>query len=320
MGELGFALPGYDAATVRMDPQGKVTLETGINSTGQSHQTTFAQVCAAGLGVKLEDVTVVQGDTSTTPYAAAGAIASRGAAVCGGATLLASRKLKAKLVEIGAHMLEAASDDIEIDDSRVFVKGSRDRALAMAEVATAALLAHDLPEGVDPGLEESHVYDPSDLTYPYATHIAVIEVDPGTGALTFHRYVVAHDCGTMINPVVVDGQIHGGSAQGIGGAILEELAYSDDGQPLATSFMDYLLPTSLDVPLIETAHFEIESPVTPGGMKGMGEGGAIGPPAAIANAVADALGVEVPETPLTPARVWSLIQEDGRKRDSQSGP
>jgi len=199
------------------------------------------------------------------------------------------------------------------------VKGSPDRAIPIAEVARAGLLGHDLPDDVSPGLEETHVYDPSNLTYPYATHIAVIEVDPGTGALTFHRYVVAHDCGTMINPTVVDGQIHGGSAQGIGGAILEDLAYSEDGQPLATSFMDYLLPTSLDVPDIETTHFEIESPVTPGGMKGMGEGGAIGPPAAIANAVSDALapfGVEVTETPLTPGRVWSLIQEARRAADS----
>jgi carbon-monoxide dehydrogenase large subunit len=194
----------------------------------------------------------------------------------------------------------------------VFVKGSPDRALPMAEVATTALLGHNLPEDVDPGLEENHVYDPADLTYPYATHVAVVEVDVGTGALTFHRYVIAHDCGTMINPTVVDGQIHGGSAQGIGGAILEDLAYSEDGQPLATSFMDYLLPTSLDVPPLETVHFEIESPITPGGMKGMGEGGAIGPPAAIANAVADALaplGVEVTDTPLSPGRVWTLIHE-----------
>ena len=184
--------------------------------------------------------------------------------------------------------------------------------MTVREIAREALLGHDLPEGVGPGLEETVHYDPVGLTFPYATHIAVVEVDPDTGGVSFHRYVVVHDCGTLINPMIVEGQVHGGIAQGLGGTLLEDFVYSDSGQPLATTFMDYLLPAATDMPLLEVEHSETPSPNTPEGIKGMGEGGAIAPPAAIANAVDDALsplGVHVTETPLSPSAIWGLIQE-----------
>ena len=320
--DLGFALSGVDAALLKVDMQGKVSLFTGINSTGQGHQTSFAQVAAEALGVDFDDITVVQGDTASSPYAPAGAIASRGGAVCGAAILMAGEKLRDKLQQVAGHMFEAAPEDIEIKNSQVYVKGSPDRSRDFSEVAREALLGHNLPDGMVPGLEEQAVYDPSGLTYPYATHIAVVEIDPETGQLQFLRYVVVHDCGTIINPTVVEGQIHGGIAQGIGGAILEEFAYSDDGQPLATSFMDYLLPTATDMPDIEVEHTVTPSPVTPGGMKGMGEGGAIAAPAAVGNAVDDALspfGVRVRSTPLSPSHIWQLIQ-DAKGGSSNGGP
>jgi carbon-monoxide dehydrogenase large subunit len=234
--------------------------------------------------------------------------------VAGGAIILASRKLRTKLLDAAAHLLEANPDDLELSDRRFSVRGSPERSVELATVAEEVLLGHRLSEGMEPGLEERAVYD-STSTWPYATHVAVLEVDPDTGELTFHRYIVVHDCGTMINPTVVEGQIHGGVAQGIGGAILEDLVYDGDGQPLTTSFMDYLLPAATDLPNIEVGHLETPSPYNPGGMKGMGEGGAIGPPAAIANAIEDALspfGVTITETPLSPERIWRLVHDSRR--------
>jgi aerobic carbon-monoxide dehydrogenase large subunit len=312
LGDLGFAISGYEPATLKMDAQGKVTLSTSISSQGQSHQTTLAQVCASALGVRFEDVRVVQGDTATTPYASAGAIASRGAPIAGGATLLVGRKLREKLVQVAAHLFEAAPEDVEIEESQAFVRGSPTRSIPIQQAAEAALLGHDLPHGMTPGLEEQVVYDPEALTFPYATHVAVVEVDPTTGAVTFLRYAVVHDCGTMINPTVVEGQVLGGLAQGIGGALLEELVYANDGQLVTTSLMDYLLPSAPDIPPVDLEHYETPSPTNPAGIKGMGEGGAIGPPSAIGNAIADALtpfGVEVTETPLGPSKIWSLIED-----------
>jgi carbon-monoxide dehydrogenase large subunit len=308
---IGLKIGGYESASVRMDPQGRVTVATGIMSTGQGHATTLAQVCADALGVALEDVVVLQGDTAVTPYAPAGSIGSRGAVLGGAAVLVASRRLERKIAHIGAHMLEASPDDVDVAGGAVFVRGSADRAISVARVAHEAHLAHDLPEGMAPGLEERESFDPENLTFAYATHVAVVEVDPETGRVSFHRYAVVHDCGTLINPMIVEGQMVGGIAQGVGGALLEELAYTDDGQLATTSFMDYLLPTAAEVPEVVLDHTETPSPHVPGGMKGAGEGGAIGPPAAIANAVEDALaplGVKVTETPLTPAGVWRLIQ------------
>lgn len=321
LGQMGFAIGTYDNAVVRMDPQGKVLLYTAISSQGQSHQTVFAQVCAGELGIDPSDVTVIQGDTSVCPYAPAGAIASRGGSVAAACVLLASRKMRRKLTEEAAHLLEASPDDLELEEGRFAVRGSRHRNVDVAQVAEQVLLGHNLPDGMEPGLEAQAVYDPVS-TWPYATHVAVVEVDPGTGRIELLKYVIAHDCGTMINPTVVEGQVQGGTAQGIGGAILEELAYSPDGQPLSVSFMDYLLPLASDLPEIEVEHTETPSPHNPGGMKGMGEGGAIAPPAAIANAVEDALkpfGVTVLETPLSPERVWRLLQETSAAARREGG-
>ncbi len=308
--ELGFGISGCDAAIVKVDMQGKVSVHTGISSQGQGHQTVFAQIAAETLGVDFDDVVVVQGDTESTPYASAGAIASRGAAVCGPATLRASEKVRDKMSEIAAHHMEAAPEDIDFGGGKASVKGVPSKSMTMREIAREGLLGHDLPEGLTPGLEETIHYDPTGLTYPFATHIAVMEVDPDTGGAEFLRYVVVHDCGTLINPMVVEGQVHGGIGQGVGGALLEDFSYSESGQPLATSFMDYLLPGATDMPTLEVEHTETPSPNTPRGIKGMGEGGAIGPPAAIGNAIADALApfdVKVTATPLSPNAIWQLI-------------
>jgi aerobic carbon-monoxide dehydrogenase large subunit len=310
LGLIGMNVGGYENVTVTMDPHGRVTVATGMMSTGQGHQTTLGQLCADALGVPLEDIVVVQGDTARTPYAATGSIGSRGATVGGPAVLLAGGRLKAKLGQIGAHMLEAHPDDVEVSEGRVFVRGSSDRAIPVAKVAEAAHLAHDLPEGVTPGLAEQEAYDPLNLAFAFATHATVVEVDIETGRLTFHEYAVVHDCGTVINPMIVEGQMVGGVAQGIGGTLLEELVYTDEGQLATTSFMDYMIPTAVEIPDVALDHTETPSPHVPGGMKGAGEGGAIAPPAAVANAVEDALhplGVSITETPLTPAKLWQLL-------------
>jgi carbon-monoxide dehydrogenase large subunit len=310
MAQMGMRMGGYEHVTVEMDPQGRVTVATGMMSTGQGHETTLAQLCADALGIGLDDVIVLQGDTSMTPYAPAGSIGSRGAAVGGAAVLLASGRLKERLRQIGAHMLEAHHDDVEVAEGRAFIRGAPDRVTPIAKIAEAAHLAHDLPDGHAPGLVEQEAYDPPGITFAYATHVAVVEIDPDTGGLAFHRYAIVHDCGTAINPMVVDGQVIGGVAQGIGGAVLEELVYTEDGQPATTSFMDYLLPTAAEIPEVELGRTVTPSPIVPGGMKGAGEGGAIAPPAVVANAVEDALlplGVEITETPLSPSRIWELM-------------
>ena len=209
-------------------------------------------------------------------------------------------------------MLEAHHEDVEISQGKAIIRGSPEQSVSLRDVAHAAHLAHDIPAEHDPGLHEKEIFDPVEITYAHSTHVAVVEIDPETGELTFHRYAVSHDCGTTINPLIVGGQVVGGVAQGIGGTIYEDLVYSDEGQLGTTTFMDYLIPTATEIPPITLGHTETPSPHVPGGMKGAGEGGAIAPPAAIANAVEDALsplGVKITETPLTPAAVWQLIQD-----------
>lgn len=310
MGAIGLRVGGYESVDVSIDTQGRVTVATGMMSTGQGHATTLAQLAADALGVPLDQVTVVQGDTSRTPYAAAGSIGSRAAVVGGAAVNVASTRLREKVVRVGAHLLEAAPEDVDVVDGAVHVRGSRSAGIPLARVAEAAYLAHDLPDDVAPGLVESEMYDPPALTFAYAAHAAAVEVHRDTGRVEIVRYAVVHDCGTMINPMIVEGQVVGGVAQGLGGALLEELVYDDDGQLLTTSFLDYVMPTASGMPSIALDHLETPAPHIPGGMKGAGEGGAIAPPAAVANAVEDALsplGVEITETPLTPARIWELI-------------
>ncbi|HVM13472.1 MAG TPA: xanthine dehydrogenase family protein molybdopterin-binding subunit [Egibacteraceae bacterium] len=300
---------GYESVTVSMDAHGLVSVLTGLQSHGQSHETTFAQVAAHELRVPVESVRVQHGDTATSAYTV-GTWGSRGAVLGGGATARAARRLRAKLFGIAAHELGVSTEDLELRDGGVGVRGKPDE-VTMAQLGYwANRQVAKLPEGMEPGLHATVFLDgPERGTHSNSCHAAVVEVDRDTGKVRLLRYVVVEDCGVMINPMVVDGQVHGGVAQGIGSALLEESVYVEGGQPVSTTFMDYLLPSSQDVPHIEVHHLVTPSPLTEYGMKGMGEAGAIGPMAAVANAVADALGVFVQETPLRMHRVWELLED-----------
>jgi carbon-monoxide dehydrogenase large subunit len=308
---LNFRLAGYEQAVVRMETDGTATVATGTSPQGQGHETTFAQIVGDALGLGVEDVRVVYGDTATTPYGNASAIASRSMTVAGGAIVRASAKLRAKLLRVAGQMLEAPPEDLELVEGTVRPRGAPAKALPLAAVAEQAWLGWSLPAGDVAGLEERDLHDPEAIAYSYATHAAAVAVDPDTGRVEVERLVVVHDCGTVVNPMVVDGQVQGGVAQGIGCALLEEVLHDPDGNPVTTTLMDYLLPISADVPDVEVDHIETPSPTTPGGMKGMGEGGVIGSVAAIGNAVADALpeiAEHVTETPITPLRLWTWLK------------
>jgi aerobic carbon-monoxide dehydrogenase large subunit len=312
LGMGGATIGGYESAVVRIDPTGKATVLVGTPSQGQGHATTLAQACADVIGLDPEsDVVVRAGDSETTPYDPAGAIGSRVGQVAGAAVVLAARRVRDKLASLAAHRLEASEADIELADGRAHVRGSESMGVALADLARAAHLGHDLPDGMLPGLEARVTHEPSGSSYPHATHAAVVELDVDSGQLSVLRYVVANDSGTVMNPTIVEGQIRGGVAQALGGALLEHLPYDEDGQLLATSFMDYLLPSASEVPDIEIELSETAAPAVPGGMKGVGEAGAIAPMAVIGNAVADALGeygVSVTRMPLDLDRVWNLAE------------
>jgi carbon-monoxide dehydrogenase large subunit len=300
---------GVETATVRVQPSGTVTVLLGTGSHGQGVETTMAQVVAEHLGVAIDDVVVVQGDTASAPFGA-GTGGSRTAVVAGGATRAASLEVREKAFEIAAHLLEAAPEDLEMDDGRVTVRGTPSRGVTLTEVANAAYNSPgELPDEIMPGLEATVSYEAPPITWSNACHVCTVEVDPGSGIVSILRYVVSEDCGVMINPMIVEGQIAGGVVQGIGGVLYEHLVYDEYGTPLTTTFLDYLVPTATEVPEIEYGHVETRSP-TPGGHKGMGEGGAIGSPPAVFNAVADALalrGAKVTEQPLTPSRIVEAL-------------
>jgi carbon-monoxide dehydrogenase large subunit len=309
---------GYETATVRMDPSGLVTIYVTSHSHGQGQETTFAQIAADELGVDIKDIRIEFGDTSKAVYGH-GSFASRSAVLCGGATQRASRVIREKLQRIAAHALETSPDDVEISDGRAFVRGAPERGYSLGEVARWTYHNQQLlPPGEQPVLESTMTYDaaPGTGTFTNAAMAALVEVDPETGFVRIDKLVVVEDCGRMINPLVVDGQVHGGVAQGVGSALLEEFKYDANGQPLVTSFMDYLMPGSTDVPHIEVHHLETPSPFTIHGMKGVGEGGAIGPGALIAGAVEDAIrpltGAFVNTLPVTPERVLGWIEEGRR--------
>jgi aerobic carbon-monoxide dehydrogenase large subunit len=300
-----------DAATVRIGLGGSVEVVTTAASHGQSLETTIAQVVADELGVDIADVRVHQGDTATTPFGP-GTGGSRSAVVVSGAARQAAQEVRATVLNVAAHHLEAAVEDLVIDDGRIHVVGTPARATTIADIARIAYLnVGALPPDLRPGLEAQSRYSPAGrFTWSNACHMCTCEVDPATGAVTILRYVVSEDCGVMINPNVVEGQIAGGVVQGIGGVLYEHSAYDDEGNPLATTFVDYLLPTAAEVPVIEYGHIETPAPTNPGGHKGMGEGGAIASPPAVVNAVADALaplGVTVLRQPLGPSEIVSLI-------------
>lgn len=324
---------GYETATVRMTPEGGITLLTGIQDIGQGVETTFAQVVADELQVNPEDVKVIFGDTESVPYGL-GSWSSRGAAYGASSALAATRRVKEKALKVAAHLLKVQVKDLNLEDGRIFNRGDPEKSLSLREIARQVYLWPGpyltVPEGEEPTLEATvcwtspivrWVPDASGTLSIYTTHpngafAAVVEVDVETGRIDLRRFAVVHDAGVLINPMIVNGQIHGGVAQGIGGVLLEELKYDDNGQLLTTTFQDYLIPTAPDLPDIEVDHIVSASPFTATGAKGMGEGGAVGSPAAVVNAVEDALapfGVVIRDTPLTPERILRLIREARRE-------
>lgn len=309
-------VPGYDSATVKIEPSGQVRAFVSAASQGQGHATVMAQILAEELGVKLRDATVEGGDTDTCPYGT-GTFASRTVVASGGALSLAARRVRDKVLRIAAHHLAAPVEDLVIEGGEIWVRGASEK-ISLKEVAAAAYFPATgaLPAGLEPGLEATHTYDLPGATFSNGAHLAVVEVDRETGQVEILRYIVIEDCGRMVNPILVEGQVHGAVAQGIGNALYEDLVYDESGQPLTTTFMDYLLPTALEVPSMEIAHLETPSPISVGGVKGMAEGGTIGGTATVANAVADALahlGIEVTELPLSPEKVYRLLRQGGAR-------
>jgi aerobic carbon-monoxide dehydrogenase large subunit len=307
-----FGYYASEGATIRIEPTGKVNVYVAGGSTGNSLETTVIQLTADALGADIADVATIQGDTAVTPFGA-GTGGSRSGSMTAGAVAETAAILRAKLTALAAHKLEAAEADITLGGSRAAVAGDPESGVTFAELADIAYFQpYLLPPGTSAGLEASARYAPTatPLLWATATHVCTCEVDVTTGAVRLLRYIVSEDCGHMINPNVVEGQIAGGVVQGIGGALLEELAYDADGNPVATTFMDYLLPTAASVPVIEYGHVETAPGPGPGGYKGVGEGGAIGAPPAVVNAVADALapfGVTITRVPLTPAAIIALL-------------
>lgn len=310
-------IAGYDGAYVELEPNGHVLAYTSFASQGQGHETVFAQIIADELGVSIDDITVRGGDTETSPFGT-GTFASRGTVLAGGAVIRASGELREKIKKFAAHLLEASPDDIMLEDGHAHVQGVREMRVSFYDVARAAYAltpSRELPEGEDFGLEALATYDPPASSIANACHIACVAVDAATGLVEVERYIVVHDCGRVVNPLLVQGQIQGGVAQGLGQALFEEVLYDPDGQLLSATLMDYMVPTACDVPTLELEHIESPSIDTIGGFKGAGEGGVIGALPAIACAVGDALaplGANINRLPLRPDAVLSLIEGDSR--------
>ena len=310
-------VPGIEAAVVRVEPDGTVRCATSFPSQGQGHATTIAQILADRLGVALERIRVEPADTAAAPLGS-GTFGSRGAVSIGGTVTAAAERLRPRIAALAAHLLEAGVADVVLEDGRAHVRGFPERAVTLTEIARAAYapLFGGLPSGLEPGLEATVYFDPPGPTFSGAVHVAVVEIDPETGRVSILRYVLVEDCGPVVNPTIVEGQIHGAVAQGIGEALLERIVYDDTGQLVTGTLMDYALPTAGDVPSFEIGHLETPSPTMPGGIKGMGEGGTIGAPAALANAVADAvapLGVTITALPIAAERLARLPRPPQRK-------
>jgi carbon-monoxide dehydrogenase large subunit len=301
----------FDSCEIRVHPTGKAIARFGTKSQGQGHETTYAQIIAEELGIPAEHIKVEEGDTDTAPYGL-GTYASRSTPTAGAAAAIASRKIREKAKKIAAHLLEANEEDLEWETGRFFVKGSPDQGKTIQEIAFAAYTNH--PQGMDAGLEAVNYYDPPNLTYPFGSYICVVDIDRGTGEVKVRRFIAVDDCGVRINPMIVEGQIHGGLAMGFAPAMMEEITYDENGNVHGSNFMDYLLPTAVETPKWELGETVTPSPHHPIGAKGVGESATVGAPAAIANAVVDALwhlGVRNIDIPLTPRKVWEVLHKHG---------
>ncbi len=311
LGGEGWGAGLWESANIKIHLTGKTVVTTGSQPHGQGHETTMAQIAADELGIPVEDIIVQHSDTLGTPFGY-GTYGSRSATVGGIAVYNSAQRIKEKARRLGAHMLEANPDDVVFEDGKVFVKGSPTQAKTIQEIAGAAALAYDLPQGMEPFLDDTAYYDPPNCTYPFGTHIAIVEVDAETGHVDLKRYIAVDDCGPMINPLIAEGQVHGGVVQGVAQALYEYAAYDEEGRLLSATLMDYAIPKANHVPSFELAHTVTPSPVNPMGIKGIGEAGTIGSAAAVVNAVADALkplGVKDLNMPLTPQTVWQAIQQ-----------
>ena len=305
---LGLAMA--DGADLRVHPTGKAVLGISVQTQGQGHETTFAQIVAEELGISPDDVEVVHGDTDRTPFGL-GTYGSRSTPVSGAAAAVVARKVRERARIVAAAMLEAAPEDLEWAGRRWRVRGDPDQGKSIAEIAMAAHSGLELPDGVEGHLDAATVYNPPNLTYPFGAYVCVVDVDPGTGEVSVRRFIAVDDCGVRINPMIVEGQVHGGLADGLGMALMQVIAFDADGNCLGGSFMDYLLPTSMECPSWELGATVTPSPHHPIGAKGVGESATVGSPAAVVNAVVDALapfGVRHADMPLTPAAVWRAIQ------------
>jgi carbon-monoxide dehydrogenase large subunit len=300
-----------DGAEIRVHPTGKVIARFGVKSQGQGHETTFAQILAEELGIPESDIIVEEGDTDTAPYGL-GTYGSRSTPVAGGAAALAARKVREKAKKIAAHLLEVSEDDLEWKDYQFQVKGTPGKAKTMAEIAFAAYT--NLPDGLESGLEATYYYDPPNFTFPHGSYVCVVDIDNKTGEFKIRRFVAVDDCGTVINPMIVEGQIHGGLAEGLAIATMQEIRFDEQGNILNGSFMDYLLPTAVEVPNWELDRTVTPSPHHPIGAKGVGESPNVGSVPAIVNAFVDALshlGVTHIEMPVTSWKIWEILKEKG---------
>ena len=301
----------FDSCEIRIHPTGKVIARFGTKSQGQGHETTYAQILAEELGIPVADIQVEEGDTDTAPYGL-GTYASRSTPTAGAAASLASRKIRDKARKIAAYLLEASEEDLEWEPGKFYVKGSPERAKTIQEITFAAYTNH--PQGMEAGMEAVSYYDPPNLTFPFGSYICVVDIDTGTGEVKIRRFVAIDDCGNIINPMIVEGQVHGGLTMGLAPALFEEISYDEQGNIQQGSFMDYLLPTAMETPNWETDKTCTPSPHHPLGAKGIGESATVGAPAAIANAVVDALwhlGVRHIDIPITPQKVWQCLRANG---------
>jgi aerobic carbon-monoxide dehydrogenase large subunit len=301
----------FDSCEIRVHPTGKAIARMGTKAQGQGHETTFAQIVAQELGIPVADITVEEGDTDTAPYGL-GTYASRSTPTAGAATAMASRKIREKARKIAGHLLEVSEEDLEWEPGRFYVKGAPGKAKTIQEIAFAAYT--DIPPGLEAGLEAVHYYDPPNLTFPFGTYICVVDIDKGTGEVKVRRFVAVDDCGNIINPMIVEGQIHGGLTEGLAIAFMQEIAYDESGNVQGGTFMDYLVPTAVETPTWETDKTCTPSPHHPLGAKGVGESPNVGSPAAFVNAVVDALshlGIRHIDMPITPWKVWQILKEKG---------